>query len=48
MKLKRKKFDYKQFKLDDKTDKQLKVDKETKRFIKDIKEKEKGVDKKGI
>ena len=43
---KKKKFDHNQFKLVDKTDKELKIDKETKKFIEQVKEKEKGVDKK--
>ena len=41
-------FDYKQFKIVDKTDKESKLDGETKNFIKEIKEREKGVDKKGF
>ena len=47
-KAKKKKFDYKQFKLFDKTDKDLKLDEETKNFIKEIENKEKGVDKNGF
>ena len=38
----------KQFELVDKTDKELKLDEETKMLVKEIKEKEKGVDKKGF
>ena len=38
---KKKKFDYKQFKLFDKTDKKLTLDGETKNLIKDIKDQEK-------
>ena len=38
---KKKKFDYKQFKLFDKTDKNLTLDGETKNLIKDIKDQEK-------
>ena len=41
-------FDYKQSKIVDKTDKESKLDGETKNFIKEIKEREKGVDKKGF
>ena len=41
---KTKKFDYRQFELLDKTDKELKLDGETKNFIKEIENKEKGVD----
>ena len=41
-------FDYKQFKIVDKTDKESKLDGETKNFIKEIKEREKDVDKKGF
>ena len=47
-KAKKKKFDYKQFKLFDKTDKDLKLDGETRNFIKEIENKEKGVDKNGF
>ena len=43
---KKKKFDYKQFKLGNKTDKESELDGETKRFTKEIKKGEKGVDKK--
>ena len=39
-----KRFDYKQFEIVDKTDKEAKLDGETKKFIKQIKEREKGVD----
>ena len=46
--VKKKKMDYKQFELFDKTDKKLKLDEETKNFIKEIKKQEKGVDKKGF
>ena len=45
---KKKKIDCKQFELFDETDKKLKLDGETKNFIKDIENKEKGVDKKGF
>ena len=41
-------FDYKQFKIVDKTDKESKLDGETKNFTKEIKERRKGVDKKGF
>ena len=45
--VKKKKMDYKQFELFDKTDKKLKLDEETKNFVKQIKKKkEKCVDKK--
>ena len=44
---KRELFDYKEFKLVDKTDKELKLEGETKNIIKEIKEGEKSVDKKG-
>ena len=40
---KKKKFDYKQFELFDKTDKKLKLDEETKNFVKEIKKKKKSV-----
>ena len=40
------KFDYKQFKIVNKTEKESKLDEETKNFIKVIKKREKGVDKK--
>ena len=43
-----KKFDYKQFEIVDNTDKESKLDGETKHFIKEIKEQEKRVDKKGF
>ena len=39
-----KRFDYKQFEIVDKADKETKIDGETKIFIKEIKEREKGVD----
>ena len=39
-----KRFDYKQFEIVDKADKKAKIDGETKEFIKEIKEREKGVD----
>ena len=45
---KKKKFDHKQFELVDKSDKESKLDKQRKNFIKEIKEQEKGVDKKGF
>ena len=45
---KKKKFDYKQFGLVDKTDKESKLDEETKNFLKQIEKREKGVDKKGF
>ena len=45
---KKKKIDYKQFELFDKTDKKLTLDEETKHFIKEIKNREKNVDKKGF
>ena len=45
---KKKKFDYKQFGLVDKTDKESKLDEETKKFLKQIEKREKGVDKKGF
>ena len=45
---KKKKIDCKQFELFDETDKKLKLDGETKNFIKEIENKEKGVDKKGF
>ena len=48
MKLKKKKFDYKQFELFDKIDKKLTLGGETKNFIKEIENKEKIVDKKGF
>ena len=41
---KNKRFDYKQFEIVDKADKEAKIDGETKKFIKEIKEREKGVD----
>ena len=43
---KKKKFGYKQFELFDETNKKLKLDGETKNFIKEIENKEKGVDNK--
>ena len=46
--VKKKKFGYRQFELFGKTDKELKLDGETKNFIKEIENKEKGVDKKRI
>ena len=46
--VKKKKFDQKQFELFDEIDKKLKLDGETKNFIKEIENKEKGVDKKGF
>ena len=45
---KKKKIDCKWFKLFDKTDKGSKLDRETNNFIKEIENKEKGVDKKGF
>ena len=45
---KKKKFDYKQFGLVDKTDKESKLDEETKNFLRQIEKREKGVDKKGF
>ena len=45
---KKKKFGYRQFELFGKTDKELKLDGEKKNFIKEIENKEKGVDKKRI
>ena len=45
---KKKKSDYKQFELFDKTDKKLTLDEETKNFIKEIKNRQKNVDKKGF
>ena len=45
---KKKKTDCKQFELLDETDKKLKLDGETKNVIKEIENKEKGVDKKGF
>ena len=45
---KKKKIGYKQFETFDKTDKKLTLDEETKNFIKEIENKEKRVDKKGI
>ena len=44
----KKNFDYKQFKLFDKTNKKLTLDEETKRFFKEIEGREKVVDKKGF
>ena len=41
--VKKKKMDYKQFELFDKTDKKLKLDEETKNFVKEIKKKKKSV-----
>ena len=43
---KKKKFDYKQFELFDKTDEKLTLDEETKKFFKEIENREKVVDKK--
>ena len=44
-----KKFGYKQFEIVvDKTDKQSKLDGETKKFVKEIKEREKGIDKRRL
>ena len=43
---KKKKLDYKQFELFDKTDKKSKLDEETKKFFKEIENREKDVDKK--
>ena len=45
---KKKKFDYRQFELFDKTDKKLKLDEETKKLFKENENREKGVDKKGF
>ena len=45
---KKKEFDYRQFKLVDKTDKETKLDEETKNLFKEIENREKGVDKKGF
>ena len=45
---KKKKTDYKQFELFDKTDKKSKLHGETKTFFKEIQNREKGVDKKGF
>ena len=45
---KKKKFGYKYFELFEETHKKLKLDGETKNFIKEIENKEKGVDKKKI
>ena len=45
---KKKKFNYRQFELFDKTDKKLELDGETKNFIKEIKNREKIVDQKGF
>ena len=45
-KAKKKNFDLKQFKIDDKTDEELKLDEETKEFIEEMKQKQKGVEKK--
>ena len=45
---KKKKLDYKQFKLGNKTDKESELDGETKSFTKEIKKGEKGADKKKI
>ena len=45
---KKKKIDYKQFELFDKTDKKLTLDEETKKFFKDNEEPEKIVDKKNL
>ena len=43
---KKKEFDYRQFELFDKTDKKSKLDGEAKNFVKEIENREKGVDKK--
>ena len=45
---KKKTFNYKQFELVDKTDKEFKLDEETKKFIEEIKEQEEGVGKRGF
>ena len=45
---KKKKFDHRLFELVDKRDEESKLDEETKHFIKEIKEREKDVDKKGF
>ena len=45
---KKKKFDYRQFELFDKTDKKSKLDEETKKLFKENENWEKGVDKKGF
>ena len=45
---KKKKFDYKQFELFDKTDEEPKVDEKTKKKIKEIENREKSVEKKRI
>ena len=45
---KKKKFDNKRFELVDKTNKELKLGGETKDFVKEIKKREKNVDKKGF
>ena len=45
---KKNEFDYRQFKLVDKTDKETKLDEETKNLFKEIENREKGVDKKGF
>ena len=45
---KKKKIDYKQFELFDKTDKTLTIDEKTKFFFKEIKNREKIVDKKKL
>ena len=47
-KTKKKKFDYRQFELFDKTVNELKLNRETKKFIKEIENKKKGVHKKKI
>ena len=44
----KKKFDYKQLELFEKRDKKLTLDRETKKFIKEIENKKKHVDKKGF
>ena len=46
--IKKKKFDYKQFELFDKTDKKLKLDEEPKNNFKEIENREKNVDKRGF
>ena len=45
---KKKEFECKDFRLFDKTDKELKIHGEAKKFIKEIENREKGVDKKGF
>ena len=48
VRLKRKKFDYKQFKLFNKTDKNLTLDEETKKKFKDVEKQDKNVDKRSL